>query len=467
MTRNIFKGKLAIAAAITAACVVAPCVASATILPPFGSDLSATPSLDTANGATAANGNTSVKPPTITPAPHDAADAVFWNTTIPGGSNTAPAGGQVLQIKVKGCAIEDTTAPSQLSQGAPVNTINFQVVTPTPNIGPGTVATANIAPYLQMPFCSNSADPTTGAISTSTVTTYEPVHTCISPGQEVAFYDIGGFISDSSGHYWYPQGVPFDVIAPVKGAAMNSFVDAIGQTEYAPGVTTTDPNPATAGFGAEANQEVMLQVIMGTGDDAYGLCPGGKANEPPTGSNQIICVYDHYPTNGAQPCPGWAPPAGGSSGGGGTTGSGGGSTIKPGRPALTAGGFTGVAHKHSVLKFTVTAGSNTGGVKQLTVPLPSGFAFAKLMATLTKGIAINDGAGKLTFSALLSKGVLVLTLASPSPVATVTVSSPALTCSSVEAKKVRLRHVQHIRVTATVKEANGTSKTLTFRAPAH
>jgi hypothetical protein len=440
----------------------APAAGHAAVLPPFGSDLTATPSLDTANGATQANPNPS-GPHAVIPAPHNADDAAFWNTTLPGGApTTSSAAGQVLTIKVKGCALEDTSAPTQLSQGVPVNTINFQDETPTPSQGAGSVSVGLVAPYFKLPFCTNTSDPTSGAENTSTINTYHPVHMCIDAGQVVSFYDIGGFIPNNSGAGWYPQGVPFDVIAPVSGATMNSYVGAQGQKEYAPG---GNPIPGD-GFGTERGEEVMIQYTVGTVDDAYGLCPGGKANEP-TDSNTVTCVYDNSPEPGATPCPGYGSGSSGGGGGGGTGGGGGGIyKLKPGTPTLTGGAFTGVSRKRPVISFTATAGANTGGVTQLTIPLTSGFAYAKRAATLIKGIVVKNGSAKLPFTARLSKGVLILTLKSPAPGATVTVSYPGLTCSSAEAKKVKLRHVQHIRLTVTVTEANGTSKTLTFRAPA-
>ena len=114
-----------------------PGAAGATVIAPWGSSLSQTPTLDTANGAssqtndepkglhdgsnedqaisTGFDGNCMSAPYgtdgsfPCTPWMHDGADNTEWNTAVAGGTATAPAGGQILQIKVKGCAVKDRT----------------------------------------------------------------------------------------------------------------------------------------------------------------------------------------------------------------------------------------------------------------------------------------------------------------------------------------------------------------------
>jgi hypothetical protein len=252
----------------------------------FGSDLSAVPTLDTANGAYSNNGDPAGPENALLPNPHAAEDATVWNATMPSGSPGAPVGGQVTGVKVEGCAIEDTTAPSQDSQGTPVNTVLFQVLVPQTqpdgSINYTPVATAG---NFLMPFCSSSADPTTGPVNTSTVTTFSPVHECVSPGDLIAFHDIGGFIPPSGGGGpWYPQGTPFDVIALLGGSEMNSYIG------FMSGYGPNSPPEAGAGFASEPREQLEMQMVEGTGGDAYGLCPGGSANEPGD-SNQVICDY--------------------------------------------------------------------------------------------------------------------------------------------------------------------------------
>jgi hypothetical protein len=268
----------------------------ARVLRPWGSKLSAAPTLDTANGTSAATGDRPTRH-AIVPYPHDGADLALWNTRLAHGSAAAPRGGQVLAVRIKGCAIRDVTAPSLRSQSTPVNTINFQTLTPQRN---GSFRVDATAPYFRMPFCSNSAGQTAGHVNTSTITTFHPVHLCVSKGDTVGFEDIGGFIPNPNplGQGWYAEGVPFEVLAPMRGSATDSFADAdVSGGAYAPGAM---PRGANSGWGSEPGEELMLQVVEGVGADAYGLCPGGTANEP-ANSNAIVCV-DHAPYDGHRRC---------------------------------------------------------------------------------------------------------------------------------------------------------------------
>ncbi|MHB8689879.1 MAG: hypothetical protein ACYDHH_01410 [Solirubrobacteraceae bacterium] len=306
----------------------------------FGPDLAAgpAPTLDTANGATEAHfeeplsvynaihggdagadvgmttsfraGCTHTYSPDVanypcTSAMHSGADNTIWNT---GAGAGAPQGGQALQINVKGCTVEDTTpGNSQLSPGGagvnyPANTIEFQSLTPQSG---GSYKVNGTAGLFQLPFCSNSASPAdrAGAINTSTVTSFTPLHLCLKPGDIVSFYDIGGSVPNlAKGDLFYPQGAPFMVIAPVTGATTDSFTDsdaAPGGT-YAAGATPGGPRGDNSGWGQQSGQQVMLSVVEGVGDDAYGLCPGGLANESAT-SNTVNCVY--HQTNPGDPYP--------------------------------------------------------------------------------------------------------------------------------------------------------------------
>src|SRR5207248_3233250 len=101
----------------------------------------------------------------ISPYVHDGADIALWNTRVTGGSATAPRGGQVLAFRIRGCAVEDDTAPVQLSLGVPVNTIEFQTLTRQRD---GSYKSDVTAGTFRLPFCSDSADPPRGRVSTRT-----------------------------------------------------------------------------------------------------------------------------------------------------------------------------------------------------------------------------------------------------------------------------------------------------------
>jgi hypothetical protein len=398
----------------------------------------------------------------VSPDPHDAADAAFWNTKLASGAAIgAPAGGQVLQIRVKGCAVEDTTAPKQTSQmpngpAVPVNTVNFETLAPQSD---GSYKVDQISAYHVLPFCSNSSDTSQGAVNTSTVTTFEPLHMCISPGELVNFYDIGGFVSDGV-HAWYPQGVPFKVLAPVKGSTMQSFVYPPND-QYGPGYATLDPNPATGGFAQETGEELLLQVVMGTGDDAYGLCPGGHGNEP-TDSNSINCVYDRTPEAGATPCPGWGPSSTGGSGSGTGTGTASGSgtgkvAAVPGPPAFGHAALFGVGQRRARLRFAVNAGSHAPLLRQLTVTLARGLRFAGSQRQLARGVSVATALGaRLRVTLRVVGGQLVITLTQPAATARVTIAAPAIGVSGALGRAVHYRHTRSLPLAVLATDAAGT-----------
>ncbi len=336
--------RLAFAAAAASLALAAPAGAS---MVTFGPDLATVPAptLDTANGAAAAlddeplslwnstqNTGSSDADEAIatsysrgctrvysgegvyrcTPWMHTGADNTIWNISA---DSQAPQGGQALEVDVKGCTVRDNS-PGNTSQSptgdggfVPSNSIEFQTLTPQ---SAGAFKADATAGLFQLPWCSDSADPAdaVAAVNTSTITAFHPLHMCLGQGDTVSFYDVGGTVIPPSGPAFYPQGAPFTVIAPVPGVSTDSFTDADAAAgEYAPG---SRPRGDNSGWGSESGQEVMLAVVEGTGDDAYGLCPGGHAVEP-ADANSVICVTAHtnpgdpYGTCNAQEKPVFAP----------------------------------------------------------------------------------------------------------------------------------------------------------------
>jgi hypothetical protein len=306
--------RLTLPIAVLAALALAfPVVSQATVLAPWGSSLSATPTLDTANGASAETndeplssyspGNNSdnaistafssgcsrsygAASINCTPWMHSGADNTVWNDAVAGGSASAPQGGQVLQVRIKGCAVKDPNSPTQSSPtgnggSVSVNTIEFQTLT---LLSGGSYRVDATAGLFTLPFCSDTPS------GPNTISTYQPIHMCVSAGDTVGFYDVGGMVPNPTGPSFYPQGVPFQVIAPVAGSGTVSFTDADtvnGFYSYG-----AQPRGNNSGWGQEGNQELQLQVVEGVGDNAYGLCPGGDAEEP-SNSNTILCVERH------------------------------------------------------------------------------------------------------------------------------------------------------------------------------
>ena len=417
MSRKLGRRAFCLGATLVAGLIGGTAGADAALLAPFGSDLSATPTLDIGNGATGSSAAPHEQAVVIDATGryvHDASDAATWN------SAASPADGQARYIKVKGCAVKDPTAPKDTSTGSegqevPANSIAFQRLAPGPGGSyavsgpPATVDSHNN--LFALPWCSDSANPATGSVTTSTVTTYEPIHMCINSGEIVDFYDRGGFIQQGA-QAWYPQGVPFLVIAPAAGQTMHSFVGAYQQATFGPG---TDPNSnRESGLGTEGNEAVQMQVTVGTGDDAYGLCPGGTANEPSSSSDDITCVFDHNPEPGATPCPGWAPkpapapapvPAPAPTPARVTV-----SAAPPvsAPPTLGHSALNGVANARALLRFVLQSRSSNQPLTRVSVVLPRGINFAGRLSMLARGVSVTASGRRLKVSLRVQRGVLFL-----------------------------------------------------------
>jgi hypothetical protein len=265
----------------------------------FGSNLQGSPTLDTANGAShateVASGSATGPEHAIFPNPHAAADTALFDAQAP-----APSGGQVLEVHVKGCANEDTSAPTQLSQGKPVNTFHVQTLKP---LGNGSYQVDQTSQDMTFPFCGAGVTP-------STVNTFAPLHMCISAGELVDFNDFGGFVPNSSGVPWYPQGVPYQILASTPGASLVSFVGpnmTFNGDTFGPGSAAG----SFTGYAVQNGEELLMQSQEGVVGDAYGLCPGGTADEPAT-SNAVNCDYGpglngHTSCNNGGLGPGGAP----------------------------------------------------------------------------------------------------------------------------------------------------------------
>ena len=167
-TRTLLLLLLSMVAALSALGLALPSGSVAATVS-WGSSLSGTPS-------------TSVNTASIAP---DGSDLALWNTQSSAGP-TAPSGGQVLGVKIKGCAVRTPGAPTT-SGGAPVNTINFQTLTKQG----GSYTIGNTAPNFQLPFCSTSDNGAPGTVNTNTVTTFQPIHLCINAGDALAWVDLG------------------------------------------------------------------------------------------------------------------------------------------------------------------------------------------------------------------------------------------------------------------------------------
>jgi len=190
---------------------------------------------------------------------HDGADTDLWNPTQASGNPQAPATGQVLAIKQEGCAVQAPGGPTPLTQ------IGFEELTRQAD---GTLKVVAATEHFNLPVCG------VNGASGSTVTTFQPTQHvfCVNAGDYVAFNDEGGF-----GEY-YPSGVPYRVIGAVSGSGMVSYIRNAGTMLNAvihPGDVTNHD-----GYLDNPGEEVMTQVVLGTGADGSYHCAGGAKDKP-------------------------------------------------------------------------------------------------------------------------------------------------------------------------------------------
>jgi hypothetical protein len=231
-----------VALATAALSTALPAGAQAAVMP-FGSDLSLPATLNTV---------TSVPPPN-----HFGADSALWNTTVAGASAAAPAAGQIVLVRVKGCA--------QAAAGATTTSteIHFQDLIPQPD---GSLEVSVTTQAFNLPICGAGVDE-------NTVTAFAPTNFCVHQGDYVDFNDNGGF--DPT---FYPHGVPLLVLGSRTGSNLESFIRHNGTGNG----STFSPSDVTAndGFGTSPNEELLLQAVLATGPDATPLCPGGTLGTP-------------------------------------------------------------------------------------------------------------------------------------------------------------------------------------------
>jgi hypothetical protein len=230
----------------------------------FGSPLSVPATLNTSENLGYLGTYTAVPPSPEAPngsfhTPHDGADTALWNVAQAAGSPSAPATGQALKVALEGCAQPASNGPPPLTQ------IHLQDLSPLPGGGARVNLTSQA---FNIPVCGQ------GGASGSTVTTYEPVNLCVSAGDYVDFNDEGGYVENV-----YRSGVPYQVIGAVRGSTMDSFLKDNGTGNGA----TLSPSEtgSGAGFASNPNEELMMQVTLGTGANATHICAGGTAGLPP------------------------------------------------------------------------------------------------------------------------------------------------------------------------------------------
>jgi hypothetical protein len=252
--------------------LVAPAGSQAAITT-FGSPLSVAATLNTSENLNYQGTNTPV--PANPEAPngvyhtyHFGADTALWSVAQANGMPSAPTAGQAIKVSLEGCAEAASSGPAPLTQ------IHFQDITPVPGGGAKVNLTSG---GFNIPVCGQN-----GA-SGSTVSSYEPYNLCVSKGDYIAFNDEGGYVENV-----YRNGVPYEVLGAVSGSTTDSFIKG-GGTDNGDVMSSSD-QATMEGFASNANEELMMQVTLGTGPDARYVCPGGTKEAPP-----VLAPMDIHP----------------------------------------------------------------------------------------------------------------------------------------------------------------------------
>lgn len=169
-------------------------------------------------------------------------DAAFWPTQVRGAAATVPEAAQVTEIRVKGIAVP--------TQGAapPLTEVHFQDLIPHAD---GSVTASQTSGPMNLPA---GGDP-------NQITSFAPVNLCAHPGDVVDFNDEGGY--DPAG---YPNGVPYEIF----GQAATSTTAFFSKGNE----TNNDMSwaPVAPDGGMLQGEELLMQVVLATGNDIGGAC---------------------------------------------------------------------------------------------------------------------------------------------------------------------------------------------------
>jgi len=174
------------------------------------------------------------------------ADSVFWNISLAnGGATAAPAGGQVVSVRVKGIVLPDPTG-----RKTPTTMMHFQTLRQLPD---GEMAVWLSSGPFYTPLGGDSQQ----------INTYHPINMCVHKGDHLDFSDIGG------NEWWWGNysGMPFQTFSRVAGSSINFYTKDAGTmngSHWRPMLT-------------KQGEELLMQMTLATGPDATWICPGGYA----------------------------------------------------------------------------------------------------------------------------------------------------------------------------------------------
>ena len=191
------------------------------------------------------------------------ADTLFFNSSVKN-SHQSPVSGQILAVRVKG-----SFNPRAIDGMNKWNIFHTQVL--RPNAG-GTYTVDSSSQAFNFPEGG----------SAETVHEFVPSTQCIKAGESVAFNHFGGWNGDPA-----ESGAQYQIFKTDSTSQMNWYERDQGtnngttftpnQQNHTDGSPIVPPDPAWNGFvrGQPRSEELMMQVVVGTGFDSSQLCEGG------------------------------------------------------------------------------------------------------------------------------------------------------------------------------------------------
>ncbi|MCW2991101.1 MAG: hypothetical protein JWM73_1695 [Solirubrobacterales bacterium] len=204
------------------------------------------------------------------------ADTAFWPTQVTGAAVAVPADGQIISIRMKGAAMKEPGAPND-----PANMVHFQSLEP-----------AGASGSRQVYYTSGFFDMPVG--TPDAITTFAPENLCVHQGGSVAFNTIGGFgwaggdpfnpnpVPDNPPYY--KTGTPWRIFAAAP-TSTTAWYSKDNGTKNGDVLKPSGGANAIEGQGATmAGKELLMQVVLATGDDVSYECGGPRRD----GSGNVL-----------------------------------------------------------------------------------------------------------------------------------------------------------------------------------
>jgi hypothetical protein len=194
------------------------------------------------------------------------ADTAYWQAGFAGGASPlAPTAGQIKSVRLKGTA---RSAPKPGVSGGETMW-HLQALHQQSD---GTLKILRTSQAFSVPTTGDSQQ----------ISSYEPENFCVDKGDILAFNTVGGWdgVVDQSGPY--PRGTPLQLFSRVPGGSVSQFTGAD---------KTNNGDVVRADSARGADQELLMQLTVGTAGDAVFHCTGGLFNPykvAPPGGTPVI-----------------------------------------------------------------------------------------------------------------------------------------------------------------------------------